>query len=175
MDISSADAARLLGMKPAEVVAVETINGDLVITTHDQFRTVVVADDHPDGAGRSGIMAYRLPDGFPDGAEFPGPVFTPRKADVTDDDQGPDDLDAALDADLDDDLDAALAAELDAALDEDDDDEDDEDDEVQVDPIAGMRKAELLAFAEQNDIDLDGASRVDEIRAAIHAALDLED
>ncbi len=41
MPLSVPDAARLLGMKPSEVVAVDEVDGRTVVTTHDGHQTDV--------------------------------------------------------------------------------------------------------------------------------------
>ena len=74
------DAARLFGCKVDEIAAAErTADGDLLVTTVDGIRDIVVPEANPDGAGRHGILLFELPAGFTEGAQYPVPLFTPRR------------------------------------------------------------------------------------------------
>jgi hypothetical protein len=87
--MQKSQAAQLLGMKESEIVDVRKEDGDDVITCFDRTQVVVLIE--PDGAGVTGLAFYQRPDGRdvndPEAPALVWPVFTPRPADVEDDDE----------------------------------------------------------------------------------------
>ncbi len=55
------EAAQVLGMKKREVLSVQDSPAGPVIETFDGCAYIVVPDDLPDAAGRTGLMLFRAP------------------------------------------------------------------------------------------------------------------
>ncbi len=84
--IDKADVARDLGMKNAEILAVEDSEAGLIVDVFDGTRLVIVPEDNPDADGKTGVM-YLVAPVSATGQPYTGdaPIFAQPGADVVDD------------------------------------------------------------------------------------------
>lgn len=148
MTTTTAQAARTLSLREAQVTDVEDSDEGVLIRTTDGVVYIVVDPDRPDGAGRSGVMLLAKPK---ESGDYAIPVFTPHPAPA---EVEADDIETAL-------TELEAASESAQAV-----------PAVEAPPRSGKGSGEKAwrEFATSLEVDLEGCTSRDDVIAACEEA-----